>query len=95
MLVFLTNLSLIQFQVGYLALFCSSLSFRSYIVTERVHKNIQQMLVIPQGCILCPALSLLYIHDLLDDVICNIAIYAAYSSLYSKCLQASGLWQQL
>ena len=44
-LVFLTNLCLMQFQVGYLALFCSSLSFHSYIVTEHVHKNIQQMLV--------------------------------------------------
>ena len=30
-----------------------------------------------------------------DDVICNIAIYADYTTLYSKCGQASDLWQQL
>ena len=30
-----------------------------------------------------------------DDVICNIAIYADDTTLYSKCDQASDLWQQL
>ena len=40
-------------------------------------------------------LFLLYINDLPDDVICNIAIYADDTTLYSKCDQASGLWQQL
>ena len=38
---------------------------------------------------------LLYINDLPDDVICNIAIYADDTTLYSKCDQASDLWQQL
>ena len=38
---------------------------------------------------------LLYINDLPDDVICDIAIYADDSTLYSKCDQASDLWQQL
>ena len=30
-----------------------------------------------------------------DDVICNIATYADDTTLYSKCNQASDLWQQL
>ena len=34
-------------------------------------------------------------NDLPDDVICNIAIYANDTTLYSKCDQASDLWQQL
>ena len=38
---------------------------------------------------------LLYINYLPDDVICNIDIYADDATLYSKCDQASELWQQL
>ena len=38
--------------------------------------------------------ALLYINDL-PDVISDIATYADDTSLYSKCDQASDMWQQL
>ena len=40
-------------------------------------------------------LFLLYINDLRDDNVCDIATYADDTSLYSKCDQASDMWQQL
>ena len=60
-------------------------SSQEYLVNARV----------PQGSILGPTPFLLYINDLPDDVICNIAIYADDTTLYSKCGQTSDLWQQL
>ena len=50
---------------------------------------------VPQGNILAPTVFQLYINDLPDDVICDIAIYADDTTLYSKCDWASDPWQQL
>ena len=50
---------------------------------------------VPQGSILHSTFFLLYINDLTDDVICDIAIYGDNTTLYSKFDQASDLWQLL
>ena len=50
---------------------------------------------VPQGSIPGPIRLLLYINGLPDDGICNIVIYADDATLYSKCDQASDLWQKL
>ena len=50
---------------------------------------------VPQSSILDLTFFLLYVNDLPDDVICDIAIYADDTTLYSKCDKASDLWQQL
>ena len=48
-----------------------------------LHKNIQLMLEFLKAPFLVPTLFLLYINDLPDDVICEIAIYADDTTLYS------------
>ena len=50
---------------------------------------------VPQGSMLGPTLFVLYNNDLTDDVMCDISMYAGDTTLYSKCDQASNLWQQL
>ena len=50
---------------------------------------------VPQDSILGPALFLLYVNDIPDDVISDFAIYADDATLYFKYNQVSDLWQQL
>ena len=46
---------------------------------------------VPQGSIFGRTPFLLQTNDLPDDVICDIAIYADDTTLYSKCDHASNL----
>ena len=101
MLAFFSNLILMEFQVRYLALYWI-LGIWPYIgIWFRVvlHGKCPQEYPfnagVPQGSILGPTFFLLYINDLPDDIICNIAIYADDATVCSKCDQASELWQQL
>ena len=57
------------------------------------HKNVNAR--IPQRLFLGPKLFLLYINDLPDDGICNVAICADDTTLHSKCDKTSDMWQQL
>ena len=68
--------------------------------TESCHKKTYQLIsnedmLNKNRSILAPTLFLLYINELPDDFICNIAIYTDDDTLYSKCDQAPDLWQQL
>ena len=49
---------------------------------------------VPQGSIFGSTLFLLYINDLPNGVICDIAIYADDTTLYSNCDRAFDLLQQ-
>ena len=48
-----------------------------------------------QDSILGPTLFLLCTNHFPNDIICNIAIYADDTTLYSKCGQASEIWSML
>ena len=86
MLVFFTNLSLMEFQVRCLVrVVLDGKSSQEYLVNAGVSR----------GSILGPTLFLLYMNDLPHDFICDIAVYADDTTLYSKCDQASELESDL
>ena len=68
---------------------------------ESLHKNIQLMLELLQPPFLglhfsfCTLMTILKMLFCTLMTICDIAIYADDTTLYSKCDQASDLWQQL
>ena len=98
MLVFFTNLLTfygISGQIlGLISSFLSNRRFR-VVLGGKFSQEDPVNARVPKGSILSPVLFLLYINDLANNLICNIAIYTDDTTLYSKCDQASDLWQQL
>ena len=95
MLVFFTNISLMELYVRYLALLLlfSVIGSFGFYWKRNLQRIFKLILASLKGFILGPACFLLYINDL--HVICNIGIYADDTIRYSKCEQASDLWQLL
>ena len=89
-----TNLSITEFQVRYLALFLLFSIINGFVwLWMGILQEYPVHAGVPQASILGPTFFLLYINELPDDVICNIAIYADDTTLYFKCDKASDLWQ--
>ena len=86
-----------EFQVRYLALFLlfSVIDGFNWFWMESLHQNIQLMLEFLKAPFLVLHFSYYTLIDRPDDVICDIAIYADGTNLYSQSDQASDLWQQL
>ena len=100
MLVVLTNLSLMEFQVRYLSLFFlfSIIEDFEWFWMGSVHKNIQLMLEFLKAPFLVLYFSyyiLMKFLMMLDDVICDIAIYVILLSMWQQLKLASELESDL
>ena len=96
MLIFFTNLSLMEFRVRYLVLLClfSIIDGFEWFWMGSPLKNVQLMTVFLKTPFLVLHFSyytLMAFLNGLPDVICSIAIYADDISLYPKSDQASDL----
>ena len=96
MLFCFTNLSLMEFQVRYLALFRLFLVIESFGLFWMVNlqKNIQLMLEFPKDPFLAIHFSYYALMTFLI-VLSVIMLSVNDTTLYSKCDQSSDLWQQL
>ena len=96
MLVFFTNLTygISTLIFGLISSFLSNI-WLQVVLDEKSSQEYSVNDGVPQSSILGPTLFLQHINDLPDDVVCIIAIYADDTTLYSKCDEASDLWQQL
>ena len=90
MLVFFPNVQMI----GFISSFLSNRQLQ-WVLDGNSSQEYPVNAGVSQGSILISKLFLLYINNLPDDAICDIAIYADDTNLYSKSDQASDLWQQL
>ena len=96
MLVFFTSLSLIEFQVRCLIIFClfSVIDGFEWFWTGSLQKNISVVLDFLKAPFLVLHFSY-YAFDLADNVICNIPISTDDTAFYSECDELSDLRQQL
>ena len=65
------------------------------MVLDGLQKNIQLMVEFLKAPHPWSHTFAIYINDLPDDVICDVAIYANDTTFYSMCDQASDMWQPL
>ena len=94
MLIFFTNLGLMESlgQIFGLISFFLSNKWLRVVLNVKSSQEYPVNAGVHQGSILGPTLFLLYINELPNHVICNIAIYTDDATLYSKCDQVSDLW---